>query len=73
MIKTQDQAAQHAFHASRHHHNKNVVVLPDGQIYAGDDVSVQTAIDSNETVFIVKGDLKKAEKKSKKKTDDKTE
>ncbi len=68
MITTQEEAAQHASHAVRSK-AKNVAVLPDGQIYTGDDEPVQKAIDLNKTVFIVKGDLKQ---KAKKKTDDKT-
>ena len=69
MITTSEEAAKHAFHAVNNKSHKNVVVLPDGQVYVGDDVNVQKAIDSNKTVFIVKGDLKQ---KAKKKTDDKT-
>ena len=72
MISSHDQAVNHAWHAD-HRKHKNVVVLPDGQIYAGNDEQVQKAIDTNEVVFIVKGDLKKKPEKSKKKTDDKTE
>lgn len=70
MINTQEEATLHAKHAVNNKSHKNVVVLPDGQIYAGDDVNVQKAIDSNKMVFVVKGDLKQ---KAKKKTDDKTE
>ena len=70
MISTQEEAAQHACHAVNNKSHRNVVVLPDGQIYAGNDEAVQKAIDLNKVVFIVKGDLKK---QTKKKTDDKTE
>lgn len=70
MITDQETATFHANHRVQVDKYKNVVVLPDGQIYTGDDEPVQKAIDSNKTVFIVKGDLKQ---KAKKKTDDKTE
>ena len=56
MINTIEEAKHH----SKHINAKNIVVLPDGQIYHGGE-ELQKIIDSTDC-FIVKGNLVRTEK-----------